>query len=232
MNEAKAVAIEKPAIMTLSDVQPLQRATHLIGLPVRNIDQSLQGEVKDIILNKDRTHAEFLAVRVAGLPDRIIPVPFGEARCTADGTTLVCNLEPRSTTLASGFEANKWPAEYAMRRVSTLLNLEIRDTSGQSVARLRDLLIDTFDLKVTEATVRVGGFLGVGERLASVAWNSVKLANNGEFAEILISQNTLRGIAYREREYWQHLGFGGKDTEPTVEHPKLESDWPATYPNF
>jgi len=228
MKEEKAAAMTKPAITRLSELQPLQRATHLLDLPIRNPDKSLEGVVKDIILSADRTHAEFLAVRFVGLPDRVITVPFDGVRCTSDGKELVCEFKREGINLASGFNANKWPYEYANLRVSTLLKLDVHDTSGASVAKLRDLLIDTADTRVTEATVSVGGFMGIGEKLASVAWDTVRFADNAKYAEILLGNRVLRSLAYRESDYWQHLGFGDKDMEPEPT-PTRDSGWPPAH---
>jgi sporulation protein YlmC with PRC-barrel domain len=230
MTGSKAAVTEKPTITTLAAVHPLQRATHVVGMIVRNADHTLRGEVTDIVLNTDRTHVESLIVRYAGLTDRLLPLTFAGIRCTADGREFVCDLKREDVNLASGFAANDWPADLKMRRVTPLLSMDVRDNAGTSVAKLRDLLIDTSDARVTEATVSIGGVMGIGGKLASVAWSSVKLAENGSFAEILVGASTLKGLAYREKEYWQHLGFGGKDLEPVRDEPVRERGYqPGLY---
>ena len=230
---AYAPAMEQPAatITGLSEVQPLQRATHLLALPVRNVDQSLRGHVRDIVLSPDRTHVEFLAVAFGGLGDRITRVPFTGLQITSDGRELVCDLRRDQVDLASSFPIGSWPTEYATRRVSQLLALRVHDTSGGSVARIRDLLVDAGDGHVAEATLGMGGFLGIRERLASIEWTSVRISETGRYAEVLMGATALKGMAYRESDYWQRLGFGGEENEPPFEHP-MKQEPPRMFPDY
>jgi len=215
-------ATSRPEIVPLADVRPLQRATDLRFMPVRNLDSSLNGYVADIVLSLDCRRADYLAVTFYGAVGRLYKVTFEHLRATADGRTLVCDFTPERLQSLISFPADAWARDGQLRRVSRLLGLRARDAAGEPAGRIRDLLIESSYGMVTEATVGVGGFLGLGEDLASIEWSAVTLTQ--QYAQLDISAQALAERSYPKENYWQRLGFAGEKERPEPVGP------PTYYP--
>lgn len=223
-------AVVRPAVVPLTDVRPVQRATDLRFMPVRNLDSSLTGYVADIALSMDCRRVDFLAVTFSNAVGRLYKVPFEHMRATVDGRTLICDFTPERLSSLVSFPTDAWVRDGQLRRVSRLLGLRTRDTAGEPAGRIRDLLIDSGDGMVKEATVGVGGFLGLGEELASIDWNEVTLTQ--EYAQLGISAEKLAERSYPQESYWQRLGFAGEKEPSQPVTPPTYYPWGPGAPYF
>lgn len=93
------------------------------------------------------------------------------------------------------------------RLVSHLIGMEVRGPTDKNVCRIRDLIVVMDQGRIKEATVGVGGVMGVGEKLASVDWSSVKIPTGASYAQVTLSEDDLQKVAFSEKEYWQNAGF-------------------------
>ena len=219
----------------LSEVKPLERASELIGQTVMNHGGSLSGTVKDIVLGDDNKRVEYLAVAFAGY-SRLYRLAFSEFDITPDGAALICDVNDANIGAMPGISSTEWPANDDARRVSKVLGLPVRDNQNRPVGAIRDLLIATDDGRVTEATVTVGGFMGLGKKLASIAWDDVRLPIAERFARVDLSVGEVRALAYSTSRYWQRLGFGGMPAEerarPAKSEPMKEPSAPEDDPFY
>jgi sporulation protein YlmC with PRC-barrel domain len=76
------------------------------------------------------------------------------------------------------------PVEAAARasnitwRVTELKGFDVTTPTGQELGELRDVAIDT-NGRVCYATLSVGGFLGIGDRVVAVPWDSLNFSVGG-----------------------------------------------------
>jgi sporulation protein YlmC with PRC-barrel domain len=67
-------------------------------------------------------------------------------------------------------------------RASKLIGANVVNEKNESVGEIDDIVIDSNN--VMFAVLQVGGFLGVGRRLAAVPYNSLKIAEDGKRIEL------------------------------------------------
>jgi sporulation protein YlmC with PRC-barrel domain len=215
----------------------LTRASSLITLPVKDAEGQTLGRVKDIVLSRNHRQVESFALAmdasaggepilaeraaVSLAPDRRAVIyqpalgqePMPEAQTgqpeAADPLLSMDAEPPAGDALAASGEPGK------SRYVSNLLKLELRDTTGESVGKIRDLLVDLRTGDVVNATVAVGGILGMGEKLATVGWPAVTIQFDQKFASVPMPAAEIKEMAYEESEYWEHLGFSGSEQLPS-----------------
>ena len=217
-------------IVPLVDVRPLQRATDLRYMPIRNLDSTLNGHVADIVLSEDHRSVEYVAVAFHETEGRLYKVPFQHLRTTVDGSTLICDFTPQQLPTLMNFPADAWGLSKEPRRLSRLLGLHVRDAAGEPAGRIRDLLIESDTGIVREGTVGVGGFLGFNESLASFDWSSVTLGP--EQATLDISTDKLAERSYPKEAYWQRLGFAGEKERHAPEVPPTAYPLSPLNPNY
>lgn len=58
---------------------------------------------------------------------------------------------------------------------TTLIGDDIRNREGETVGTLKEIMLDHESGRIAYAVLSVGGFLGMGERLFAVPWNSLDL---------------------------------------------------------
>ena len=108
--------------------------------------------------------------------------------------------EPRSDTSTSG-------AAFNTRLVSHVIGMEVRGPNDKNICKIRDLIVAMDQGRIREAAVGVGGVLGVGEKLAALDWNTVRIPAGASYAQVNVSEDDLQKTAYSEKEYWQNAGF-------------------------
>lgn len=65
-------------------------------------------------------------------------------------------------------------------RLSQLIGQEVRNDKGQAIGRLDDFIINKD--RVLFATLSVGGFLGIGDRLVAMPYTSLQVTEKGVVA--------------------------------------------------
>jgi sporulation protein YlmC with PRC-barrel domain len=72
-------------------------------------------------------------------------------------------------------------------RAGDLIGADVTNSTGESVGEIKDLVIGS-DQKVTGAIVSVGGFLGVGDKLVSIALSDIQVTptKDGEY-QVMVS---------------------------------------------
>ena len=63
-------------------------------------------------------------------------------------------------------------------RVSELKGFDVTTPTGQELGDLREIAVDT-NGRVSYATLSVGGFLGIGDRVVAVPWDSLNFSTGG-----------------------------------------------------
>lgn len=98
------------------------------------------------------------------------PATTGTSGNTATGTLGTTSNTTSGSTVASGIS-----------EVRTLSKAELKTMTdrARSIGEINDLLIGT-DGRVQHAIIDVGGFLGIGERPVTLAWQDLKIVRTSE----------------------------------------------------
>ena len=56
-------------------------------------------------------------------------------------------------------------------RASRVIGTEVKDTSGNSIGKIEDVVLDKTDNSIMFAVVGFGGFLGIGEKFHPLPWS-------------------------------------------------------------
>jgi sporulation protein YlmC with PRC-barrel domain len=96
-----------------------------------------------------------------------------------------------------------------------VIGTSVRDTTGEKIGEIEDIVLDKLSNNIVFAIVGFGGFLGMGEKYHPIPWSSLKY-DEGEGAYVVpFSRETLEAapadsidalvagnaVAYRDRAY-------------------------------
>jgi len=58
-------------------------------------------------------------------------------------------------------------------RASRVIGTEVKDTSGKTLGKVEDLILDKTDNAIMFAVIGFGGFLGIGDKYHPVPWSAL-----------------------------------------------------------
>lgn len=56
-------------------------------------------------------------------------------------------------------------------RAEHVIGTEVKDTAGNTIGKIEDIVLDKLDARIMFAVVGFGGFLGVGEKFHPLPWD-------------------------------------------------------------
>jgi len=100
-------------------------------------------------------------------------------------------------------------------RASKLTGMNVKNSKDEKVGTINDLVIDTPSGKIKYAALSVGGFLGIGDKLFAVPWQSMTLKHDdkGAFFVLDVDKEKLRNAPGFDSNHW-----------PDVANPKFGSE--------
>ena len=119
------------------------------------------------------------------LPQQPAAVPAQPATPDTSPTTTGSPAQPAETTAAPA--APKPVPEQAEHQVRATSLRGVDVSNGEAtIGEVTDLIV-TEDGRVEAIVVGVGGFLGIGEKLVALAWDSIKLTDQDGYRTILVA---------------------------------------------
>ena len=96
-----------------------------------------------------------------------------------------------------------------------VIGTSVRDTTGEKIGEIEDVILDKFSNNIMFAVVGFGGFLGMGEKYHPIPWMSLKYDEDAGSYVVAFSREMLEAapadsiealvagnaVAYRERAY-------------------------------
>lgn len=185
-----------------------------------------------------------------GVGDKLFAVPWHAMKPEFDSVNnrhhIVMNADKESLKNAQGFDKNHWPdmgdekwvadtnkfypaaagaeaaaAPKATARASDLVGMNIKNSQGESLGEVKDVVFDINSGRINYLAVSFGGFLGVGEKLFAVpfkSFGSVKDGNNSYHLTLNVDKATLEKAPSFNKDSW-----------PNFADPNWARDYDATF---
>lgn len=85
---------------------------------------------------------------------------------------------------------------------TTLIGDPVRNTAGDDLGKLEDLMIDLDTGCIVYAVISFGGFLGLGDKLFAIPWASLRVDLEDESLRMDIDQETLEKAPGFDKDNW------------------------------
>ena len=100
-------------------------------------------------------------------------------------------------------------------RAKTVIGTSVKDTTGDKIGHIEDIVLDKLSNNIVFAIVGFGGFLGMGEKYHPIPWSSLKYDESEGSYIVSFSKEQLKAapadsidalvannaMAYRDRTY-------------------------------
>lgn len=204
----------------------LQRATKIIGEPLKNTQGETLGTVEDLVLTPDLegiSYAVLTTGGVFGLGNELHAIPWS-AMQAGIGDTIVAPIDKRELEQDRGFRADLWPSEgdprwlspagerveqvrydvqtaaegedVRLRRASRIMGMRAKEPYGDTVGTVRDLVIDLNSGRIPFTIVAYGGLLGFGRKYTAVPADSIEFQPPQRVARVQVEEQILRANAF------------------------------------
>jgi sporulation protein YlmC with PRC-barrel domain len=100
---------------------------------------------------------------------------------TTQAPTVTRPAEP-SPTVRSGM-----PTMTGEMYASSLIGATVKNSQGESVGKIDELVIDPQEARIKAAVVSVGGLLGIGAKSVAVPWNKVMMGSGSDRDTIVVA---------------------------------------------
>jgi sporulation protein YlmC with PRC-barrel domain len=119
-------------------------------------------------------------------------------------------------------------------RMSDLLGVAVKDTKGQQLGTVKDVVLGTTSGQIRYVALSFGGFLGIGDQLVAVPWESLRFQHDdqGDESYFLLDadKKALGDFPRIESDKWpDHLALEEKAESEASSRvaPELKQDEPA-----
>ena len=88
---------------------------------------------------------------------------------------------------------------------STLAGDRVRNSAGEDLGKIEDLMIDVQDGRVAYAVLSFGGFLGIGDKLFAVPWNALTINEQEKVFVLDVDRQTLENAPGFDKDNWPDM---------------------------
>jgi sporulation protein YlmC with PRC-barrel domain len=102
----------------------------------------------------------------------------------------------------------KTDPDKAYRRVlaaSTLTGDAVKNSTGEHIGTVDEIMIDILSGKVAYAVLSFGGFLGMGEKLFALPWSTLRVDEDQKHFILDIDKTKLENAPGFDKEHWPDM---------------------------
>jgi sporulation protein YlmC with PRC-barrel domain len=85
---------------------------------------------------------------------------------------------------------------------STLIGNSVRNTDGEKLGEIKDIMLDTETGRIAYAVLGFGGFLGLGDKLFAVPWSALRLHDTEHAFVLGVNKEQLERAPGFDKEKW------------------------------
>jgi|SwirhisoilCB2_FD_contig_111_1125890_length_958_multi_5_in_0_out_0_1 sporulation protein YlmC with PRC-barrel domain len=99
----------------------------------------------------------------------------------------------------------------AVLRAKDIVGMNVRNAQGEKLGDVKDLMVDfEHPARIRYAALDYGGFLGIGDKLFAVPWQSMKLRHDADnnqrmFLELDADKDSLKNAPGFDKDHWPNF---------------------------
>ena len=84
----------------------------------------------------------------------------------------------------------------------TLIGDNVRNSNGEDLGKLEEIMFDLEEGKVAYAVLSFGGFLGVGDKLFAIPWEALSVDTENEEIVLDVQKDVLQNAPGFDKDKW------------------------------
>jgi len=219
--------------------QAVFKFSDLKSVEIENMQGEKLGKVEDLVYNPHDGAISYAALSYGstlGLGGKLFAVPWQSFKPRFDSVNkkhvLVLNVDKKTLESAPGFDSKNWPdvanpkwstdvdkhyatvdakrTDQAGARTSDLVGLAVKNDADESLGKVEDVVVDLAKGKLRYAAIAFGGFLGMGDKLFAVPFETLRAArdrDSNRFHIVLhVNKEALKKAPGFDKNHWPDFG--------------------------
>ncbi|WP_347988370.1 PRC-barrel domain-containing protein [Methylomonas sp. AM2-LC] len=110
------------------------------------------------------------------------------------------NEANKEVSIEQAKEANK--SMQQVSRASKITGAKVKNTTGDSLGDIKDLVIDPANGQVVYAVVSFGGLMGMGDKLFAIPWRALHWTSPKDYYILDLDKATLKNAPGFDKRHW------------------------------
>jgi len=110
------------------------------------------------------------------------------------------NQANKEVSIERAQEANK--SMQQVSRASKITGAKVKNTTGDSLGDIKDLVIDPENGQVVYAVVSFGGLMGMGDKLFAIPWRALHWTSPKDYYVLDLDKDTLKKAPGFDKKHW------------------------------
>lgn len=108
------------------------------------------------------------------------------------------------TSGGAGPDVRKGPGPELMS-ATTLVGDDVCNKDSEDIGKIKEIMLDMRNGRVSYAVLSFGGFLGVGEKLFAVPWDALKLDTTNKRFMLDVDKARLESAPGFDKDHWPNM---------------------------
>lgn len=96
---------------------------------------------------------------------------------------------------------------------SSLCGDKVRNNEGEHIGEIKEIMLDTYNGRISYAVLAFGGFMGMGEKLFAIPWQALSLDRENKEFVLNIKKETLKNARGFDPNDWPDFADDKFNTE-------------------
>ena len=110
------------------------------------------------------------------------------------------NQANKEVSIEQAKEVNK--SMQLVSRASKITGAKVKNTTGESLGDIKDLVIDPANGQVVYAVVSFGGLMGMGDKLFAIPWRALNWTSPKDYYILDLDKDTLKKAPGFDKNHW------------------------------
>lgn len=88
---------------------------------------------------------------------------------------------------------------------ATLMGNKVRNAAGENLGKIEEIMIDVNAGRIAYAVLSFGGFLGIGDKLFAVPWESLALDSSAQEFILDVDKSVLENAPGFDKDNWPDM---------------------------
>jgi sporulation protein YlmC with PRC-barrel domain len=91
---------------------------------------------------------------------------------------------------------------YSVYKASMLIGSSVKNAAGEGIGRIKEIMIDLEEGRITYAVLSFGGLLGLGSKLFAIPWNTLTFRPHENVFILNVDKERLRNSPGFNKNHW------------------------------
>jgi len=91
------------------------------------------------------------------------------------------------------------------QRATDLMGKKVINSSNETLGKLEDIVVDASSGRIVYGVLSFGGFMGMGDKLFAIPWESMELPNDAKTLVLNVSKDRLKNAEGFDKSHWPNF---------------------------